>query len=279
MYNLIKTELIKIAAKPRSYIGFVAILVICVLLEVAFYVDGSSYISFITQAVEQSFDIQGNILNGYLMCFIILQTLIIQMPLLVALISGDMLSGEAANGTLRLLLTKPFPRYKILLAKWLASNIYTFFLLIFLGVLALGGGLWLFSVGDMVVLKTDMLQVLPSDDVLWRFFAALTVAYVSLVAVGTLALLLSAFSDNSIAPIVTTMAIIILFTIIGSLEVPLFDAIRPFLFTTHMISWRAFFDDPLPLSAIYVSVGILLAHIAVFLGISMWWFEKKDILS
>lgn len=77
-------------------------------------------------------------MTGNLVCFIILQTLIIQMPLLVALVTGDLISGEAASGTIRFLLTKPYSRTKILFSKFIAGNIYVAFLLIWLGILALG---------------------------------------------------------------------------------------------------------------------------------------------
>ena len=92
-------------------------------------------------------------------------------------------------------------------------------------------------------------------------------------------LTLSCFSENSIGPIVATMGIILLFTIIGSMDVPIFDVIRPFLFTTHMAAWRYFFDDPLNTTNIFYSITILVAHIGVLLVISFYKFNKKDILS
>ena len=100
-----------------------------------------------------------------------------------------------------------------------------------------------------------------------------------MITVATLALTLSCFSENSIGPIVTTMGIILLFTIIGSMDVPLFDSIRPFLFTTHMASWRYFFDDPLNTTQILYSIAILLVHILILLFIAFYKFNNKDILS
>ncbi|MBK8557374.1 MAG: hypothetical protein IPL65_17135 [Lewinellaceae bacterium] len=88
---------------------------------------------------------------------------------------------------------------------------------------------------------------------------------------------LSCFSDNSIGPIVATMAIIILFTIIGTLDVRIFDHVRPFLFTTHMAAWRSFFEVPFPEAAIWKSVLILLVHNVVLIGVSIFQFNKKDI--
>jgi ABC-2 type transport system permease protein len=115
--------------------------------------------------------------------------------------------------------------------------------------------------------------------VVWRFLSGLVVAYLALVTIATLSITLSSFTDNSIGPIVTTMAIIVLFTIIGTLDVSVFDPLRPFLFTTHMAAWRSFFEDPLPVNAIIRSVIVLVAHIIVLLSIALYKFNKKDILS
>lgn len=278
-FRLTWIEIQKIAARPRSYIGFVAITLIVSLIHFALYVDGKSYLGFVTQNVEQSFLFEGNILNGNLVCFVILQTLIIQIPLLIALVTGDLISGEAAMGTLRLLATKPVSRTNILMSKFVAGSLYTLVMLIWLGILALFLGLVIFGPGDLIVLKTEEVIILQSGDVLWRFLTALCLAFLALTLVGALSLMLSCFTDNSIGPIITTMAIIILFTIVGTMEVPVFDTIKPYLFTSHMIVWRNLFEDPLPMEQIWTSVLALLAHIVTFLGVSVYYFNRKDILS
>jgi len=75
------------------------------------------------------------------------------------------------------------------------------------------------------------------------------------------------------------MAIIILFTIIGALNVPVLEPLQPYLFTNHMVAWRDFFEDPLPKAKILKSAVILLVHIAGLLFIAVYKFNKKDILS
>jgi ABC-2 type transport system permease protein len=272
-------EFLKIAAKPRSYIGLAAITVLVSVILFAMKVDGLEYISFITASFEQTLSFQGNVLNGNLMAFIILQTLIIQVPLLVALVTGDLVSGEAAMGTLRMLATKPISRSKLLLSKFLAGNVYTLIILVWLGVMAIGFGRLIFGAGDLMILKSEGLVILQGNDVLWRFLSGFVIAYLALVTIATLSITLSCFTDNSIGPIVTTMAVIILFTIIGTLDVPVFETIRPFLFTTHMASWRSFFEDPLPIHQIINSIIVLLIHIVTLLGIAFYKFNRKDILS
>jgi len=277
MFNLIGIELFKIITKPRSYLGFLAITLIILLIQFAFYIDGKQYLDFVFQSLQNSFQIEGNVMNGSLICFIILQMLIVQMPLLVALVTGDLVSGEAASGTIRMLLSKPSSRSQILWAKYIAGSIYTFALIAWLGLLALGLGLLVFGTGDLVVLKSDELVILRADDVLWRFLTAFFVAFLSLSVVTTFSLMLSCFTDNSITPIVASMSVIIIFTIIGTLDVPLFDKIKPALFTTHMIIWRNIFDNPLPVGQIIQSLSMLVLHIIVFLSIAFWHFNRKDI--
>ena len=279
MWRNTQTELVKIFAKPRSYIGFVAIAIIVSLIHVAMYVDGLNYISFITGPLESAFNIEGKILNGNLVCFIILQTLIIQIPLLVALVTGDLISGEAAMGTIRLLMTRPLSRTSVLFSKFFAGAVYVFILLVWLGLVSLGIGLLIFGPGDLIVLKSETVTIIPADDTLWRFFAGLGIAFISLLVVASFSLLLSCYSENSIGPIISTMAVIILFTIVGSMDIPLFEKIKPFLFTTHMVIWRNMFDQELDYNLICNSMLMLVGHIALFLFIAWYSFRKKDILS
>ena len=272
-------ELIKIIAKPRSYIGVGAITLIIGIILFAMRLDGMTYLSFITQLFDQSLSFQGDILNGNLIAFIILQMLIVHIPLLIALVTGDLISGESAMGTIRLLLTKPISRSGVFFSKYLAGCIYTFVILVWIGFLALGLSKFMFASGDLMILKSDGLIVMQEQDVFWRFLSAFGIAYLGLVMIATLSITLSCFSENSIGPIVLTMAIIIMFTIIGALDVGVLDKVRPFLFTTHMSTWNSFFEDPLPKEQIMRSAGALLLQIMALLGIALYKFNRKDILS
>ena len=279
LWNSVYNEFIKITAKPRSYLGLLAITVLVGVILFALKVDGKSMIAFVTSSFEQTLTFQGELLNGNLVAFIILQMLIIHIPLLVALVTGDLVSGEAASGTIRMLLTKPISRTQLLLSKFIAGAVYTFCLIIWLGIMAVIVGKLLFGSGDLMVLNSDGLVILQEQDVNWRYAGGFAVAFLALLTVSTLSICLSCFSNNSIGPIVLTMAIIILFTIIGTLDVKIFDRIRPFLFTTHMASWRSFFEEPLPTAEIIKSLIILLAHQVLLIGLAVYHFNKKDITS
>lgn len=291
MKTLIQLELYKIFRKPRTYIAFVAITALVVIIQVGFYLDGDTFLDFTLTALRSSFALEGNIMNGYFMCFVILQLLLVHVPILISLVAGDMVSGEASMGTLRLLLTKPVSRSGFLLSKFIAASAYTFLLLIWMAFLGLGLSMIIFGTDDLVVMKSELVTFILEDDVLWRYVAAFAYATIAMLAVAALAFMLSVFSENSIGPIVTAVCIIILFTIFTTLDLPVFQSIRPYLFTSHMIGWKGFFDlqgnadneaitgsiENLP--GVLTSAGVLVLHIAMFLGVAMVGFRKKDILS
>lgn len=276
--TLLRIELYKIFARPRSYIAFGAIGVITAIIHFAMYSDGKNYIDMFTQTLDQSFVIEGNILNGNTICFIILQMLIVHVPLLISLVTGDLMSGESDSGTLRLMMLKPISRISVLTAKFVAGQVYILIVLVFFAFVALVVGRLIFGVGDLMVLKTEEITVLQTEDVTWRFGAALGVAFVALTMVASISFALSCFASNSIAPIIITMAIIILSTIIAALDLPSLSFLHPYLFTTHMASWRLCFDNPVPLADLYKSLSILILYIVVSFSIGAIHFIKKDIL-
>lgn len=291
MWTIVRIELFKIFRKPRTYIAFGAVAAIVWLIQLGFYVDGETYVQFGMQALSETFEVEGRVLNGYLMAYIILQTLLVHVPLLIALVSGDMVSGEAGMGTLRLLASRPVSRTKLLLGKFLASSVYTVALLVWMALWTLFFSLWLFGTDDLVIMKSEAVTQILQSDVMWRYAAAFGFATVAMVTVSSLAFLLSIFAENSIGPIIATMSIVIVCTILNSLGLPLFDAVKPWLFTTHMLGWKGFFDVQVGmdneqvvgsvenLPAVIRSAGILVAHIVLFLAVSVAVFRRKDILS
>jgi ABC-2 type transport system permease protein len=279
MWQLTKIEFFKIFKKPRTYIAFAAIAAIIFLVQLAFYLDGEKYMGFVMASVESSFSLEGNMMNGYFIFFVILQTLLVHVPLLISLVAGDMIAGEANMGTLRLLASKPVSRTHIILGKFWATCIYVKFLLSFMAVLGLFGSMLLFGTSDLVIFKSDKLLLIDRTDVLWRYAGAYGFAALSMVTVAALAFLFSVFAENSIGPIIAAMSVIIVFTILTTMDIPFFNAVKPWLFTNHMLNWKGFFDRPVDKSEVLKSTLFLIGHIAFFVSLSIYIFRKKDILS
>jgi ABC-2 type transport system permease protein len=292
MFRLLKIELYKIFKRPRTYIAFAVITVIILLVQIALKFGGEEYVDLMMTGAKETFDIPTHqILNGYLVCFIILNLLLIHVPILVALIAGDVVAGEANMGTLRLIVSKPISRSQLLTVKFLASSVYTILLLIWVAIFALWLSILLFGTNQLVVARKDEYDIISTWDVLWRYAAAFVFAALGLITVAALAFMFSIFADNSVGPIVATVCVIIVFTILTQLQIPFYDqTIKPYLFTTHMLGWKGFFyvkgqegvtvDGSIEdFSQIIKSALVLAGYTFVFLAIAFWSFNKKNILS
>ena len=279
MWQLTAIELFKIFKKPRTYIAIAAIAAIVLLVQLALYKDGETYLDFMMLSIKGSFIIEGNKINGYLVFYIILQTLLMHVPLLISLVAGDMIAGEANMGTLRLITSKPISRTHLMISKFMATCIYTILLLTFMALIGLGGSLFLFGTSDLMVFKSDMLVLIDRNDVMWRYVLAYGFAAIAMFTVAALAFLFSVFADNSIGPIIAAMSVIILFTILTTMDIPFFNQIKPFLFTNHMLNWKGFFDRPVDYGEVLKSTLVLVGHIVFFVSLAIYSFRKKDILS
>jgi|APLak6261662433_1056034.scaffolds.fasta_scaffold13549_2 ABC-2 type transport system permease protein len=279
MIKLLSLELYKIFKRPRTFISFGLVTAIALVIQLAMTAGGKDFLSFGMQGITEQFDVNGNILNGYLVAYLILQSLLIHIPLLIALVAGDTLAGEANMGTLRLVLTRPVSRSELVLVKFMASIIYSLLLIIWLAAVALLLSIVLFGTGDMINMKSETFILLLKNDIPWRYLAAFGFASLAMSSIVSLAMFLSAFAENAIGPIVATMGIVVVLTILSNLELPLFNLIKPYLFTTHMIGWKGFFDDPVPYAAITRSAGVLLSYTAGLLLATILYFNKKDIQS
>ncbi len=293
MLALLRIELLKIFRRPRTYISFAAIAAMVGIVQVALKADGVSYLEFLMGGMKDSIEIPYEVvLNGYLVCFIILNLLLIHVPLLVALVAGDSIAGEANMGTLRLLLTRPVSRTQFMLTKFAACVIYTVMLLVWMALLSLLVSIFLFGTNDMIITRNDVVEQIQRNDILWRYIAAFAYAAVALTTVAALAFLLSIFADNSIGPIVSTISIVIVFTILSEMQIPIYDkTVKPWLFTSHMLAWKGFFYSKSNgegeaiagsienFPAIMRSLSVLLGYIFLFVGSAVVVFRKKDILS
>ena len=278
MMQLTLIGLFKIIKRPRTYIGFLAIFLTVGAMQLAMYYEGEELISIAIQNLENDFRLEGKIINTNLMTYILLNSLIIHIPILICLVTGDSIAGEASTGTLRLILQKPYSRTQIYLAKALSGFIYTISLIIFLALMTYVLGYFLFGSGDLIVLRRGV-TVISSDDVVWRFCLAFCSGALSMLVVASLSMMISSFVNNSIGPIVGTISIIIGLNIIFTLGAPLFKDVIPYIFTSHFIKWQYFFDFQIEIDKLKLSVIVQLAYIILFNTIGIFHFNRKDILS
>jgi len=276
--KILLIEIYKVFIRRRSYIGFGAILFIVILLLLAVNYEAKTVLDFLTTNLKESFSFQGNLINGNLYAHIVMRSLWVHIPLLVILVTGDLVSGEYQSGTFRMLLSRPVSRFSILSSKFIAGWIYVFLLVFFMAVLSLGLGYIFLGNGDLLV-TNNTFNIFNSDDVLWRFGLAYSFGLLSMLTVASLSILLSTVFDNSVTAILTSLAVVIVLTFISTFNIPFINAIKPFLFTTQMGGWQSFFSFDIDFNKIILQSIILLVYIMAFYLLSLYIFIRKDILT
>jgi len=279
--KLLWLEIYKTFSRWRTYISFGFIALIVIMTEVVMKLSANEILYRMMRSFQKDFLIFGNVLNGWFITAFIMNSLHIHIPFFITLVAGDIVSSEATAGTMRLLLIRPPSRGKIITAKYLTTLFYTTGLVIFLALICITLGLLLFGHGDLMMNYESKLRIvfIPEAEVPLRMLLAFTAAVWSMMVVASLAFLFSTLAENSIGPIIGTMAVVIVFLVLGNFPFDFFRMLSPYLFTTYMVFWQKFFDNPIPWKEIVKSALILGFHnIGLFL-IAFLVFTRKDVKS
>ena len=160
-------------------------------------------------------------------------------PLITSLVAGDIVASEDNHGTLKTILTRSTERWQIFAAKLLAAVSYAFVaLVIFVGVgLLLGGLIWGFDPlpslsGTRIGAGRGMLLI-----------AAAGLAYlVPMIAVATIAFLLSTVTHNSAGAVVGTLILSFMMQLLAIISG--LDFLRPYLLSEQFDSWQGLLREP-----------------------------------
>jgi ABC-2 type transport system permease protein len=274
-------EIYKTFSRWRTYISFGFIALIVILTEVVMKLSAHEILYRMMRSFERDFLIFGNVLNGWFVMAFIMNSLHLHIPFLITLVAGDIVSSEATSGTVRFLLIRPPSRSKIITAKYFTTLFYTMGLVIFLALICTCLGLILFGSGDLVMYYQAKFRIvfIPEGEVPIRMLLAFTAAIWSMTVVASLAFLFSTLAENSIGPIIGTMAVVIVLLVIGNFPFDFFRMLSPYLFTTYMVFWQRFLDDPIPWQEIVRSAMILGLHSVGLFSIAFIAFNRKDIKS
>ena len=274
-------ETYKTFSRWRTYIGFGVIALVVLATEVVMRVSAGEILHRMMRSFQKDFLIVGNLLNAWFVTAFIMNSLHIHIPFLVTLVAGDIVSSEAASGTVRFLLIRPPSRQRILNAKYMTTLFYTAGLVLFFGFLCVLSGLVLFGSGDLIIHHYGKFDIvfIPEAELPLRMLLAFAGAFWAMTVVASLAFLLSALAENSIGPIIGTMAVVIVFLVFGNLPLDFFRNLKPYFFTTYMTLWQGFFDIPIGWPEIGRSALILGLHDVGLFLIASLIYRRKDIKS
>src|SRR5579875_893779 len=213
--------------------------------------------------------------NGVFLAFLALTVMLtLVLPLVVAVVSGDSVAGEAGYGTLRYLLAVPAGRTRLLGVKYVTAVAFGLCAVLVITIVSLLCGVALFPTGPVTLLSGSTVPL--AEGLLRLFFGALYVA-AGMAALAAIGLAISTFTEHAIGAI-AALAVITVASEVAD-NVPQFAAVQPYL-PTH---WWLMFDSLLrsPIDTTTMLHGLLSFAVYIVLFFSIAWarFTSADITS
>jgi ABC-2 type transport system permease protein len=213
--------------------------------------------------------------NGVFLTFIALSTLLILvLPVVVAVVAGDSVAGEAGYGTLRYLLAVPAGRTRLLGVKFAAIVVFGLAATVIVSAVSLATGAALFPVGPVTLLSGATVPL--AEGLLRVLFVTLYVA-AAMAALGAIGLAISTLTEHAIGAI-AAIAILVVTSEVAD-QVPQLAAVGPYLPTHWWLSFDSILRAPVDTSTLLkglLSFGVY----AVLFGSFAWArFTSADVTS
>ena len=277
----LKNELWKLFGKKRTYIGFGAFVLAQSAILLLLKYGRKDH--FLENALTQNgFDPSEYMSALTISFFMVLPQAILLMPLYVALVGGDMVAKEAEDGTLRMILSRPISRVRLLVVKWLGGIIFATVLVLVLGVTAVSLARIFFPWKGMFVIAQTPEQhpifavFTPAAGLqLYAFAQVFMVA--NSITMMTVAFMFSSFNMKPAAA--TILALSFLFVSMVMQRIPSLDPYRNWFVTYHFEKWIFVFQNPTPWPQLLQSEVILAAISATAFLIGVIGFQMRDIKS
>lgn len=179
------------------------------------------------------------------------------LPLAVFMLASDLLSGEIGSQEIKVMLTRPVARHKVLIAKYAAIAAYAGVLMAACFVIS--------GIFSVVVAGLASFSILTA-------VSAYLVGLLPVVALIAMAGMISAAAKSGTA----TFGLCLLAYVGLSLLGWIFAGAAPALFTSYMGISNMVIGSVIPVSSLLMGVIILFGYTVAFLSLGAISFERKD---
>jgi ABC-2 type transport system permease protein len=254
-------EIAKLLAQKRTYLGIGTAIVVPIIFVVVLVLQSGR---------PNDVPLGRYIRNtGLAVPFVVLFFMSIWgLPLITALVAGDIVASETHNGTLKTILTRSRERGEVFAAKALATATYTLTLVFAMGLIGLVAGSLAWGFHPLTSLSGT--KVAPGHGLV-LLLASLAIYALPLAGIAAFGVMLSTVTRNSAASVVGALMWALLMQLLGVL--PGTESIRPYLLGTQFEAWHGLLRTPadwapitraLWLCALYISIPLIAAYL-VFL--------------
>jgi ABC-2 type transport system permease protein len=273
LFFQLRSELWKLFGKKRTYIGF------GILLFTQFLVSTIFRYTHATRPLERVLAGNGQIAADYISVLTIATYTLLPLndlllPLYACLIGGDLVAKESEDGTLRMILSRPISRVRLLLVKWLAGFVFSTALIAALGIFGLLFAEIYFPWGKLAYWNPvlNIFGVFDGGAGLERYAVTHLVLMVEAFFIMSLAFMFSCFNVKPAAATILALSFLFANVILEKL----FSDYQEWFVTYHTHVWQWFFMGKIPWCQVGESMSVLAGGSLTFLIVGCISFQMRD---
>ncbi|HXB64495.1 MAG TPA: ABC transporter permease subunit [Solirubrobacteraceae bacterium] len=260
-------ELRKLASQKRTYLG----LGLAAILPIIFVLAQSLR--------DHRGQNQGNIFAAHITqsglatpVLMLLFLSVFMLPLIAALVAGDIVAAEDGNGTLKTILTRSVDRGQVIAAKALTAMTYGALAVFLSAAVATMAGVAAWGFNHVVTFSGT---VVSAPEGLLLVVAANAAYLIPLLTVVCIGVLLSTATRNSAASVVGTVGFTILLFIVG--QIPGLEGVKPYLLTEQYENWHGLLRTPTDWAPIGHSAWVCALYAVPALLAAYLVFLRRDV--
>jgi ABC-2 type transport system permease protein len=194
------------------------------------------------------------------------------LPLVTALVAGDIVASESQNATLKTILTRSRERGEVFAGKALATATYTLAVVVALGLTGLVAGSIAWGFHPLTSLSGTKVS---AGHGLWLLFLSLLVYTLPLAGIAAFGVMLSTVTRNSAASVVGALMWALLMQLLGVL--PGTESIRPYLLGTQFEAWHGFLRVPADWTPVVRALWVCALYVGIPLVSAYLVFLRRDV--
>jgi ABC-2 type transport system permease protein len=273
----LRGELQKLLARPRTWIGYGAFLIMEALILFVYKLERSQ--QHMRGIIERNGLEFGSYYSSLTITFtIMLLSMFLLGSIYFALVAGDIVAKENEDGNLRMVFSRPISRLRLLLVKYTAVSLYTFSFVFFVGItgylMAVAAVDWQ---GGLFVMEPKM-KVFAAYPEWWEGASRLALSAagigLSMITLSSIAFMFSCLKIKPAAATIVTLTILFVDMILQNF--PFFKPYESFFITWRMGNWIFLMEQNIPWPKIIESYALLGGFNITLFVIGWTSFQLRD---
>jgi len=167
MINIILLELQKLFRQKRTLYGIAVIFAIELFIVAGAYVQGKEVLNILLDNLSQNFVLEGNLMNGHLVMYIVLNSLWFNFPLIMMILVSGILTSEYKDGTIQTIFLQAVSKSTFILGKFMTAIIFSILVSLFVLITSILMAYMVFGTGDLIT-YLDGLNFFESNEAFKR---------------------------------------------------------------------------------------------------------------